>query len=63
MKLETKKLIAKEGLFLIGSFLIIWVYWAFRRDAQRLEIVAVWILINFIIRFIFWSIKTLKVKR
>ena len=62
MKLETKKLIAKEGLFLIGSFLVIWVYWAFRRDAQKLEIVGVWVLVNFIIRFIFWAIKTLKAK-
>ena len=62
MKLKTKKLIAKEGLFFIGSFVVIWVYWAFRKDARRLEIVLVWLMVNFIIRFFFWAIKTLKAK-
>lgn len=62
MKLKTKKIIAEEGLILIGSLLAIWIYWTFKKDAQRLEIVGFWVLSNLIIRFFFWAGKTLRAK-
>ena len=62
MKLKTKKIIAEEGMILIGSLLAIWIYWTFRRDAHMLEIVGMWVLANFIIRFFFWAAKTLRTK-